>query len=132
MSNYQDKIDNVIKTRDLKNLYYLGFVSTVKEVFLVNFKINTEHIKNVGVKQSTRQGTSIFMKNFIAPELGTVKIYKSKKRIELRLKKSVVENEHAVRIYELAKPISDGSGDVEEDAEEDEEISIDISRLKLS
>jgi hypothetical protein len=43
-----------------------------------------------------------------------------------------VENEHAVRIYELAKPISDGSGDVEEDAEEDEEISIDISRLKLS
>ena len=102
----------------MRNLYYLGFVSTVDEVFLVNFKINVENIENAGVKKATKGGVSIFLKNFIRPEHGTVKLYKSKKRVELRLKRSVIEDKNAVSIYKLASPISNGEGDVSSEEEE--------------
>jgi hypothetical protein len=118
MTNYRDKLNEVIKAKSMRNLYYLGFVSTVDEVFLVNFKINIENIENTGVKKATKGGVSIFLKNFIKPEHGTVKLYKSKKRVELRLKRSVVEHEHAVSIYKLASPISNGEGDVSSEEEE--------------
>jgi hypothetical protein len=120
MANYKEKLDEVIKTKEMRGLYYLGFVSTVDEVFLVNFKINVENIQHVGVKKATKGGVSIFLKNFIKHEHGNVKLYKSKKRIELRLSKAVVEHAHAVSIYKLAKPISSGEGDAI--AEEREEV----------
>lgn len=120
MAHYKEKLDEVIKTKEMRALYYLGFVSTVEEVFLVNFKINVENIQNVGVKKATKGGVSIFLNNFIMPGHGNVKLYKSKKRIELRLSKAVVEHEHAVSIYKLAKPISSGQGDAV--AEEREEV----------
>lgn len=122
MGNYKDKLDEVIRTKGMRGLYYLGFISTVDEVFLVNFKINVENIQKVGVKKATKGGVSIFLKNFIRPEDGNVKLYKSKKRVELRLSKAVVEHPFAMSIYKLAKPISSGEGDaIAEEKEEDEE-----------
>jgi len=111
MVNYKDKLDQVIRTKAMRDLYYLGFISTVDQVFLVNFKINIDNIQNVGVKKATKGGVSIFLKNFINPEHGNVKLYKSKKRVELRLSRAVVEHPHAVSIYKLSAPISSGEGD---------------------
>ena len=49
-----------------------------------------------------------------------MKLYKSKKRVELRLTRAVVEHPHAVSIYKLSTPISSGEGDAI--AEEKEEL----------
>lgn len=121
MTNYKEKLEEVVRTKRMRALYYLGFISTVDEVFLVNFKINVEHIQHVGVKKATKGGVSIFLKNFIRPEHGNVKLYKSKKRVELRLSKAVVEHPHAVSIYKLAAPISSGEGDAIAEEKEEEE-----------
>jgi len=109
MRNYYDKVQDVKHRFSLRDLYYLGFISTTTNVLLVNFKINAESIANVGLKYVTDSGTSIFLRNFIAERYGNVKLYKSKKRVELRLKPSVLE--HAVSVFELQAPISTGVGD---------------------
>ena len=124
MVNYKEKLEDVVRTKGMRGLYYLGFVSTTDEVFLVNFKINVEHIQNVGVKNVTKNGSSIFLRNFISPEHGNVKLYKAKKRVELRLRKAVVQNANAVSIYKLAKPVSSGEGDVVAEEREEEEEGV--------
>jgi hypothetical protein len=115
MKNYFDKVQDVRHRFSLRDLYYLGFISTTTNVFLVNFKINAEFIANVGLKYVTDSGTSIFLRNFIAERYGNVKLYKSKKRVELRLKPSILE--HAVSVFELPTPISTGAGDGDENEE---------------
>ena len=115
MSNYYDKVQDVKSKYSLRDLYYLGFISTTTNVYLVNFKINIEDIRNVRIKYVTEPGTSIFLRNFIAERYGNVKLYKSKKRVELRLKPSVLE--HAVSIFELQAPISTGDGDLDGEVE---------------
>jgi hypothetical protein len=121
MVNYKDKLDEVIRTKAMRQLYYLGFVSTVDQVYLVNFKINVNNIQHVGVKNATKGGVSIFLKNFINSAHGNVKLYKSKKRVELRLSKAVIEHPHAVSIYKLAAPISSGEGDIIAEESKEEE-----------
>jgi len=90
-------------------------------VYLVNFKINIDHIDAVGVKTVTKSLKSIMLNNFMLDEHGSIKLYKSKKRIELRLRPAVLINENVVKIYELAEAISDGSGDIESENADDEE-----------
>lgn len=120
LGDYKKKLLAVTETMQMHDLYYLGFVSTVKGVYLVNFKINIEHIDHVGVKSVTKGGKSIFMNNFISPKHGNVKLYKSKKRVELRLAPGVLHSPHAVSVFELDKPISNGEGD--EEALKNEEV----------
>lgn len=110
MKNYEEKLREVAAERNhMRNLYYLGFVSTPKNVYLVNFKINVDNIKNVSVKSGG--DVNIILNNFISSKYGKVNLYKSKKRVELRLAPAVLDTSFAVPIYELAKPISDGNGD---------------------
>lgn len=112
MKDYKSKLENVIALKHMGDLYYLGFVSTTSEVFLVNFKINVANISSVGVEKATSSEKSIILKNFIPAEYGNVKLYKSKKRVELRLNNGALMNPNVVSIYKSEKPISDGSGDI--------------------
>jgi len=128
MTNYKKKLIEVSKVKEINNLYYLGFVSDVKSVYLVNFKINIDHIDSVGVKTVTKSLKSIMLNNFMLDEHGSIKLYKSKKRIELRLRPAVLKNDNVVKIYELPEPISDGSGDtkvkIEEEDDDEEECEV--------
>lgn len=128
MTNYKKKLIEVSKVKEINNLYYLGFVSDVKSVYLVNFKINIDHIDSVGVKTVTKSLKSIMLNNFMLDEHGSIKLYKSKKRIELRLRPAVLKNDNVVKIYELKEAISDGSGDtkvkVEEEDDDEEECEV--------
>ena len=105
MDEYFNKIQDVKKKMGLENLYILAFVSCSNDIFLVCFKINVENIEHVlsgGFVNSTNEEcVNIIVNNFIDPSYGNVRLYKSKKRVELRLLPSVLKSEHAVKIYTM-------------------------------
>ena len=58
-------------------------------IFLL--KINYEKLDNISKEKISEK--SVWIKNFIDPKIGNAKIYKSKKRLELRLKpKEFIKN----------------------------------------
>jgi hypothetical protein len=104
-NQYAAKIQKVKNDRGLSDLYILAFVSTVKDVYLVCFKMsldNVQHVSSGGFVNSQAENcVNIKVTNFINPLYGNVKLYKSKKRLELRLLPAVLASEHAVKIYTM-------------------------------
>lgn len=47
----------------------------------------------------TKTNKSILIDNFIDKKLGDVKLYKSKKRLELRLCKDIINSDCSVKLY---------------------------------
>lgn len=100
---YSKKLTNVKTDKKLTDLYILAFVSTKQDVFLVCFKMNIDNIKHIssGGFVNTASAKNIIIQHFINTSYGNVKLYKSKKRIELRLLDNVLKSEHAVKIYTM-------------------------------
>ena len=80
------KWSETIKDQKLENLYLINLISYKPEdkMFIVLLKINYEKLDNIS--EGRRTDKSVWVKNFIDPKIGDAKIYKSKKRLELRLK----------------------------------------------
>jgi len=101
---YSKKLQDVKKEKGLGDLYILAFVSTNEDVFLVSFKLNLENIKDVssgGFVKNKGDVKNIIINNFINPAYGNVKLYKSKKRMELRLLPDVLKSELVVKIFTM-------------------------------
>ena len=63
------------------------------ESHLCGMKVNLDNLKYTEVNNKRSTNDSVWIKNYIDDELGHVKVYKAKKRLELRLKpKCWVEN----------------------------------------
>ena len=125
-NDYKDKLDGAILKKAFRNIYYLGFICTIDEILLVNFKINIDNIQHVGVKNVIKakagcDPSSIMLKNFISSQYGNVKLYKAKKRIELRLRNDIIKHPHAVSIFKSKEPIISGEGDIIDKEREEEE-----------
>jgi len=91
---------NTLKTnKNLTDLYILAFISTKTTVHVICFKYNLDRIDNVTSDGFTKKGKSIDIGGFIDKSIGNVKLYKSKKRIELRLKQSCLSHEYAIQLY---------------------------------
>jgi hypothetical protein len=93
----KNKWNNTINERSLKKIILLNIVkhSVLNKIYIFGLKINTKnidacHIKPPRtIKKSTKppkEPANVHVINFIDDELGSVKIYKSKKRIELRIR----------------------------------------------
>ena len=54
------------------------------KLMIVLLKINYDKLDSISKDRTTDK--SVWIKNFIDPDIGDIKIYKSKKRLELRLK----------------------------------------------
>ncbi len=78
-----EKNNKVIEDLKLENIYYFFFLRGAEEFYLCGTKLNLSCIENVTIGKTT--STSIYLENYISSELGNIKIYKSKKRLELRL-----------------------------------------------
>jgi hypothetical protein len=74
------------KDHKLKNLYLINLISYKPEnkLMIVLLKINYDKLDSISKDRTTDK--SVWIKNFIDPDIGDIKIYKSKKRLELRLK----------------------------------------------
>ena len=103
---YKEKFDSVKSTYDVKYFYYFFILRTENNFYLVGAKINLDQIDTVKVNRNTK--SSVYLSNFIADDLGNTKIYKAKKRLELRLRpKNWVDKGLAIKFTSNFNSIND-------------------------
>lgn len=79
-----NKLNKVKKEKKVEKIYYIFILRAGTTFRLCAMEVNVEELMNIKSGKSTQK--SIFIENFIDKKYGKVKIYKSKKRIELRLR----------------------------------------------
>jgi hypothetical protein len=84
---------------DLEEILYLIFICHKKHIYLTGLKLYPENIPNMEFVEFTKSNKSIIIGNFIKNTYGNVKLYKSKKRLELRLSKDIIKSEYSVRVF---------------------------------
>ena len=102
MTDLKKKWTQVKVDKELNDLYYFCLISTKANVYLATLKINPtaiDAVESAGFRAGPTGDKNILFKNFIDPVIGIVTLYKSKKRIELRLTKAILESEHTVKLY---------------------------------
>ncbi len=77
-----EKMKKPIAEYGLTTIYYFIFIREGNSVSLAVATVNVDKIKNLKVDRAT--GSSVFVKGYISKKYGSVKIYKAKKRMELR------------------------------------------------
>ena len=85
----------------LTDLYYLGFISTNKSIYMSLYKINVDAILNIKDLGFTKQAKSVNFKNVIDYIYGHTKLYASKKRMEVRLCRNILNCSNTKKIYDL-------------------------------
>jgi hypothetical protein len=83
----------------MKELYYAVFISTENKVYLLFLKINIKAINNVSSNGFTKAKQSINIIGFIDENYGNTRLYKAKKRIELRFTKKILNHSKIIEIY---------------------------------
>lgn len=104
MNDYSNKLQKVKKDKNLKKQYILAYISTSKDIYLACFKMNISKIQNVksgGFVENKKNCVNIIIDNFIDPNIGRVNLYRSKKRLELRLKQNLLHEEYVHKIYSM-------------------------------
>lgn len=76
----------------LKTFYYFIFIRGGDSMYLSICEVDTQKLKKLTPGEITR--TSLFVDNFIEGKYGNVKIYKSKKRMELRLFPKIMQDDN--------------------------------------
>lgn len=95
---YYKKLFNAKKTKNIRKLYYLAFISTDVNVYMSVFKINLACILNMKYENITKQKKSINFKGFIDDKFGTTKLFKSKKRLEIRFNKDILNCYNTIQL----------------------------------
>lgn len=95
---YSKKLLIAKKTKNIKNLYYCAYISTNLNVYMSLFKINLECIVNMRYETITVQKKSIKFKGFINDKFGSTTLFKSKKRLEIRLNKDILNYSNTIKI----------------------------------
>ena len=102
---FRNKLNEKYMSLNNNNIYYyLLFVCHKTNVYLTCLKLNTIHLSNIKFKSFVNETNdkdlkNITVDNFIAEANGNVKLYKSKKRLELRLHKSIIDKKCSIQIY---------------------------------
>ena len=101
---YKSKYDSLKKTYPIKSIFYFfilrpGVQIKGADFYFCGALLNVDNLDNVIVNKKRTTKSSVFLNNFITDSLGNTKIYKAKKRLELRLKpKNWIENDMAIKI----------------------------------
>ena len=84
--DFEKKWLQAIKDHKLENIYLVNLIlyKPEKKLYIFLLKINHKNLEDVTKEKISDK--SVFLKNFIDEKFGNAKIYKSKKRLELRLK----------------------------------------------
>jgi len=82
-----------------KDIYYMIFICKNKNVYITCLKLNPENISNMKFSGFTKTCKNISIENFIDTQIGNVKLYKSKKRLELRLCKDIINHECSTKLF---------------------------------
>ena len=88
---YKQKYEALNKDYSVDKIYYLfilrpGVQVNGADFYFCGASVDIKKLNNVSVNESRTTGSSVFLNNFISDVFGNTKIYKAKKRLELRLK----------------------------------------------
>lgn len=78
------KLDKVRQEQSINKIYYIFILRAGTSFKLCGMEVNLDELKNIEYLDDT--SSSLFIKNFIDENYGKIKIYKAKKRLELRLR----------------------------------------------
>lgn len=95
----KDKLESVKFEKNLDDIYYFFILRAKNKFHLCGLKVNLEKIDDVGVIRATND--SVYASNYIDSDLGNVKVYKAKKRLELRLKPKRWVDDDLVITFEM-------------------------------
>ena len=95
----KEKFEKPSKDFGIKNFYYFIFIRAGNKIYLSIAKVHKENLKYLKTGKITK--TSLFIENFVQEKHGNVKIYKSKKRMELRLQTKKLVDEKLVVSWKL-------------------------------
>jgi len=95
---FKEKYDILVKDYpNVKSTYYFIVLRAGSKFYLTGLKVELNNLENVTLDKKRTTSKSIFENGFIDKKYGYCKIYKSKKRLELRLKpKKWVEEERVL------------------------------------
>lgn len=82
----KNKYLKVKQEKGIDNIYYFIVLRAGNKFHLCGIKVNLNNLDKTTVNKIRSTNDSIWIENFIDDEFGHVKIYKAKKRFELRLK----------------------------------------------
>ncbi len=85
----------------LKHIYYFIFIRGGHAINLAIAKVNRDVMPNIKISKFT--DTSAFLSGYIDNKYGNVKIYKSKKRIELRCNSKNLDNDKLLIKWDFSK-----------------------------
>ena len=87
---YQRKLEEVISAHNLEHIYYFILIRGGNSFYFVGMEVQVDMIGHTQADlektANSKKVESIFINGFIDSTLGNAKIYKAKKRLELRLK----------------------------------------------
>ena len=101
----QEKLKSVEKDYPIKDVYYFFFLRAGMSFYIAGLKVNQGELKNVTIDKSKISSTSIFTNKYIDNKFGNVKLYKSKKRLELRLRPGGLEKAGRLLKVMTLKPL---------------------------
>lgn len=96
---FRNKCKEKYNVKDEKDIYYMIFICNNKNIYMSCLKINKDNISNMKFSEFTEKCKSIVIGNFIDDKIGNVKLYKSKKRLELRLCKNIIFDKCSVKLF---------------------------------
>jgi hypothetical protein len=96
---FRDKLAQKFEKCEAKTIYYLLFVCNEKMISLVCLELRKELIRGMEFGSFTKKMKSVNVLNFIEEQYGKVKLYKSKKRVELRLSHTVIQPFCSRRVF---------------------------------
>lgn len=102
----KEKLETLPEIHAINNkLLYLIILKGKLNFYICGFEVNINNIDNVSAGNFTRTKQSLMVNNLIDEIYGQAKIYKAKKRLELRLRpKAIVDFGHAKKYNLNSKP----------------------------
>ena len=101
---YNEKYESLNKTYKVKKIYYFFILRPGTQIegadfYFTGAVLNLKNLNKVKVNKKRTTKKSVFLDDFIDNEYGNTKIYKAKKRLELRLHpKKWIDNNAALKI----------------------------------
>lgn len=98
------KFTKTCTDNEIEDIFYVAFISTKYSINMAVLRINLDNIVKIKTGIPSKNGKSIPIINVITPECGKAIIYRSKKRMELRLSSNIINHEHSVELFKLSPP----------------------------
>lgn len=105
MDILSEKYKTVLHDKEVDVIYFIFLLRAGNTFYICGCELDTDKIYDLKVDKKRTTSNSVFIKKFIDSKYGEVKIYKAKKRMELRLYPSYWVDQKKVLLFESTKTV---------------------------